>query len=93
MIAIVIGKFAFLNCANKDIFGWVPSHVGIRGNKRAKSAAKSVLELPHAKVGVPYIDIQVYFFHLTRCLEWCCCVQALFCQASPERLAFLLQEG
>ena len=28
----------------------------MRGNKKAQSAATSALELPHAKVGVPYND-------------------------------------
>ena len=37
---------------------WVPSYIGIRGNERADSAAKSALDLPHAKVGVPYNDFK-----------------------------------
>ena len=39
----------------KDIIlCWVPNHIGIRGNERAYSAAKSALYLPHARIGVPY---------------------------------------
>ena len=38
---------------NHIIFCWVPSHIGIRGN-----AAKSALDLPYAKVGVPYNDFK-----------------------------------
>ena len=45
----------FLKFANKDfIFCWVPSHIGIRSNEKADSRAKSALDLPCAKVGVPY---------------------------------------
>ena len=52
-------KVVFLNIANKDIiFGWLPSHVGIKVNKKADSAAKSALDLPHAQVGVPYTDFK-----------------------------------
>ena len=46
LIGVVIRKCVFLNVANKDIIVcWVPSHIGIRGNKRADSG----LELPHVK--------------------------------------------
>ena len=41
--------------SNKDIiFCWVPSHVVIKGNKKADTAAKSCLDLRHVKVGVLY---------------------------------------
>ena len=40
------------------MFCWVPSHTGIKGNEKADFAAKSVLDLPHTKVGVPYTDFK-----------------------------------
>ena len=43
---------------NHIILCWVQSHVDIRGNKKADSAAKSALDFPHAKVGVPYNDFK-----------------------------------
>ena len=59
LIGMVIRICVFLNIAKKDIvFCWVPSHTGIKGNEKADSAAKSALDLPRAKVGVPYTDFK-----------------------------------
>ena len=56
---MVIRNCFFLNFDNKDIIlCWVSSHTGIGGNEEANSAAKSALELPHAKVGVSYTDFK-----------------------------------
>ena len=51
LIGMMIRKCVVLKFDNKDIiFCWVRSHTG---NEKAYSAAKSALELAHAKVGVP----------------------------------------
>ena len=49
---------SFLNFANFFFFCWVPSHNGIKGNENADFAAKSALDLPRTKVGVPYSDFK-----------------------------------
>ena len=52
---MVIRKCVFSNFTKKDIiFGWVPSHTGIKGNEKADFAAKSAFDLPHTKVGVRF---------------------------------------
>ena len=49
----------FLNIAYKDIiFCCVSIHVGIKGNEKADSTAKSALDFPHAQVSVPYTDFK-----------------------------------
>ena len=59
LIGMVIRKCVFLNIANKDIIlCWVPSNVGIRGNEKADSPAKSALDLPCTTFGVPYTDFK-----------------------------------
>ena len=53
---MVIRKCICFNFAYKHIiFCWVPSRIGIRGNeKKADSVAKSAMDFPRIKVGVPY---------------------------------------
>ena len=89
LIRTVILKYVFSHFANKEImFYWVPSHIGIRGNANADFATRSALELPRAKVGVPYINFK---HHISQYIlpswqdDWKSTV------ASSRRLAVLLQ--
>ena len=51
-------KIKIKNNNNNKFSCWVPSHTGIKGNEKEDSAAKSALDLPRTKVGVPYNDFK-----------------------------------
>ena len=40
------------------IMCWIPSHIGVSGNKRAGSAAKSALDLCPDNTSIPYTDLK-----------------------------------
>ena len=39
-------------------FFWIPSHIGIQGNSKVDSAAKSVFQFEIVKFKIPYTDLK-----------------------------------
>ena len=50
------------------IMCWIPNHIGVSGNKRTGSAAKSALDLSPDNISIPYTDLKPQFnkFFLTK---------------------------
>ena len=50
------------------IMCWIPSHIGVSGNERADSAAKSALDLSPDNTSIPYTDLkpQINRFFVTK---------------------------
>ena len=52
-------KLCLFKYCQKDMdFCWVPSHTGIKGNRKADTATKTAWDLPRAKVSVPNTDFK-----------------------------------
>ena len=59
LILKLLQKFHHLSCAHKTVhFCWIPSHIGIRGNKAADVAAKESLSQDIIASQVPYTDLK-----------------------------------
>src|SRR5580692_1019634 len=59
LIRNILERHHYLQNTNKTVsLWWIPSHVGIRGNERADSAAKAALALPESDVRIPHTDLK-----------------------------------
>jgi len=77
IVKIIITDYTHLaNSGKTIILCWIPSHVNIRGNKRADTAAKSALSLPITNMKLPAAELIPYVSKF--CLDewqdiWDCC--------------------
>jgi len=73
---IIKGYTNLTNTGKTIVSCWIPSHVNIRGNKRADSAAKSALSLPIMNMKLPAYELipSVSKFCLNEWEDiWDCC--------------------
>jgi len=57
-LKILLKYHNLFTCSFNIIFCWLPSHVGISGNEKTDTAAKSALNKPILRIPVPYTDIK-----------------------------------
>ena len=58
LIIKLLSRLDLMSKRKEIIICWTPSHIGVRGNERADSAAKSALDLTPDKSRIPYTDLK-----------------------------------
>ena len=58
LIVKLLSRLDSMSNHKKIILCWIPSHIGVRGNERADSAAKSALDLNPKVISIPYTDLK-----------------------------------
>ena len=58
LIIKLLSRLDSMSNRKEIIICWTPSHIGVRGNERADSAAKSALDLTPDKSRIPYTDLK-----------------------------------
>ncbi len=64
LLANILVKHTKLSTSHNIVYSWLPSHVGIKGNDNADSAAKMALSLESSDFKTPYTDFK-------RCIKDC----------------------
>ena len=62
----VLERISHLVEFKRIVFCWLPSHMGIRGNKKADETAKSALSLPESNYKVSYTDFKTAILTYTQ---------------------------
>ena len=58
LIIKLLSRLDSMSNRKEIIICWIPSHIGVRGNKKADSVAKSALDLAPDKSRIPYTDLK-----------------------------------
>ena len=58
LIVKLLSRLDSMSSHHKIILCWIPSHIGVRGNERADSIAKSALDLSPKAISIPYTDLK-----------------------------------
>ena len=58
LIVKLLSRLDSMSSRKKIILCWIPSHIGVKGNERADSAAKSALDLSPKVISIPYTDLK-----------------------------------